>query len=137
MTGTLPVPEPVVDPELLAFWEGTARGELMLRRCYACGTVAWPPRTFCPACSALDPEWFAATGTGEIYSYTIVRKAQGAWRDVVPYVIAYVRLAEGPVVLTNIVDCDPATVHIGLPVHVVFARSANGYALYRFAPDSE
>ena len=67
---TLPVPEPVVDPELLPFWEGTARGELLLRRCTACGTVAWPPRTFCPACSAAEPEWFAAAGTGEVYSYT-------------------------------------------------------------------
>lgn len=137
MTGVLPVPEPVVDPELLPFWEGTARGELRLRRCTSCGTVAWPPRTFCPACSATDPVWFAAAGTGEVYTFTVVRKAQGAWRDAPPYVIAYVQLAEGPRIMTNIVDCDPESVHIGLAVHVVFSLSANGYALYRFAPDSE
>jgi uncharacterized OB-fold protein len=137
MTSILPVPEPVVDPEVLPFWEGTARGELMLRRCLSCGTVGWPPRTFCAACSAPDPEWFAAAGTGEVYSFTVVRRAQGVWRDAVPYVIAYVRLTEGPTVMTNIVDCDPAAVHIGLPVRVVFAPSAYGYALYRFLPDSE
>jgi uncharacterized OB-fold protein len=134
---SLPVPEPVVDPELLPFWEGTARGELMLRRCTACGTIAWPPRTFCPACSATGPEWFAAAGTGEVYTYTVVRKAQGVWRDVPPYAIAYVQLSEGPRIMTNIVDCDPESVHIGQAVHVVFVPSANGYALYRFAPDGE
>lgn len=134
MSGTLPVPEPVVDPELLPFWEGTARGELLLRRCRDCATVAWPPRTFCPACSAADPEWFTAAGTGEVYSYTVVRKAQGEWRDVTPYVIAYVQLTEGPRIMTNIVDCVPESVHIGLAVHVVFVAGANGYSLFRFTP---
>lgn len=134
MTAELPVPEPVVDPEQLPFWEGTARGELMLRRCRSCDDVAWPPRTFCPVCSAVDPTWFAASGFGEVFSFTIVRRAHGEWRDRTPYVVACVRLAEGPTVLSNIVDCDPESVHIGLPVRAVFFTSASGYALYRFAP---
>jgi hypothetical protein len=135
VSSVLPVPEPDVEPELLPFWEGTARGELMLRRCTGCGTVAWPPRTFCPSCRAGEPEWFVASGTGEVYTFTVVRKAQGEWRDQPPYVIAYVRLAEGPVIMTNIVGCDPESVHIGLRVRVVFVQVANGYALYRFEPD--
>ena len=33
-----------------------------------------------------------------------------------PYVVALVRLSEGPVVLTNVVGCDPADVRCDLPV---------------------
>jgi uncharacterized protein len=130
----LPVPAPAADPETLPFWAGTARGELLLRRCRECAVVAWPPRTFCPACGAADPEWFAAAGTGEVYSRTIVRKAQGEWRDAVPYVLAYVQLTEGPRILTDVVADDPEEVHIGQSVRVVFHPADNGYALPRFTP---
>ncbi|HEX3789890.1 MAG TPA: Zn-ribbon domain-containing OB-fold protein [Pseudonocardiaceae bacterium] len=132
----LPVPEPVVDPEARPFWDGTARGELMLQRCAACGTVSWPARRFCPNCSAGEPEWFVAAGTGEIYSFTVVRKAHGDWREAVPYVVAYVQLTEGPRILTNIVDSSPESIHIGQRVRAVFVRTANGYGLCRFVPVS-
>jgi hypothetical protein len=137
MSTPLPVPEPAHDQETLPFWQATDRGELLLRRCAGCGTVAWPPRTFCPACLAADPEWFAAQGTGEVYSCTVVRKAQGEWRDAVPYVLAYVQLTEGPRILTNIVDCDPESVHIGQSVRVVFQPGDAGHSLYRFVPTAE
>ena len=37
-----------------------------------------------------------------------------------PYAIAYVTLAEGPTMLTNIVDCDLDELRIGQAVAVVF-----------------
>ena len=36
----------------------------------------------------------------------------GAYAEATPYVLAYVELAEGPRVMTNIVDCDPDSVRI-------------------------
>jgi uncharacterized OB-fold protein len=41
-----------------------------------------------------------------------------AYKDAVPYVLAYVELTEGPTMLTNIVGIDPDVVTIGLPVRV-------------------
>jgi uncharacterized OB-fold protein len=136
MTG-LPTPEPVTDEESAPFWRALAAGEFRLCRCAACGRVLWPARSFCSACGAADPEWFTASGRGTVYTYTIARKAQGEWRDVTPYVIAYVELAEGPRILTNVVGCEPAEVRIGLPVRVVFCPTGTGSTLYRFTPEKQ
>lgn len=106
----------------------------MLQRCSACGTVIWWPRAVCPECSSFDLEPFAAAGTGTVYSYTVVRKGQGKWRDVAPYVLAYVELAEGPRLLTNIVDCDPDSVHIDMAVTIAWADTGEGTKLPRFRP---
>jgi uncharacterized OB-fold protein len=46
-----------------------------------------------------------------------------AYKDAVPYVLAYVELTEGPTMLTNIVGVDPDGVTIGLPVRVEFFRT--------------
>ena len=48
--------------------------------------------------------------------------------------LAYVELEEGPRVMTNVVDCDPDTVHIGQAVEVTFHDTGQGSALPRFRP---
>jgi len=112
---------PAVDWESRAYWEGAGRGELVLQRCRACGTVQHRPRGLCVTCLSDSIEHFVASGLGEVYSYSIVRQNQMPdWRDVVPYVIAYVKLDEGPQLLTNIVGCDPRLVTIGMRVRVDF-----------------
>jgi hypothetical protein len=37
-------------------------------------------------------------------------------------------------VLTNLVECDPATLRIGQPVRAVFHRASDDAALLRFRP---
>ena len=70
-----------------------------------------------------------------MYSYTVVHQSQGRrWNEATPYVLAYVELDEGPRLMTNIVDCDPATVAIDMPVRVVFHDTGEGNALPRFTP---
>ena len=51
-----------------------------------------------------------------------------------PYVIAYVTLAEGTTMMSNIVDCDPDKLRIGQPVTVTFRPSDGGPALPMFTP---
>ncbi|WP_067452053.1 Zn-ribbon domain-containing OB-fold protein [Actinomadura macra] len=122
------------------FWAATAEGRLLLTRCEPCATVIWYPRPFCPRCGGSDVTRFPASGAGTVYSYTVVRKARGEYRELTPYVVAYVELAEGPRILTNIVGCDPAEVHIGQLVTLVFDAPAPaadgdvGARLYRFHP---
>jgi uncharacterized protein len=134
MAPRLPVPAPDRTPETDAFWDGTAEGRLLLARCDACGTVIWYPKTWCPDCGGLSVSWHQASGLGTIHSFTVVHRAPGPFRDVVPFVVAYVELTEGPRVLTNIVGCEPDQVFIGLPVRLVFCDTGEGSALYRFAP---
>lgn len=132
--GSLPAPAPRINPESAPFWGATASGKLLLRRCPNCDSVVWYPRTMCPQCWHIGTEWFEASGHGSIYSFTVVHKAEGAYRDVTPYVVAYVELAEGPRIMTNVVEVDPSSVRVGQPVEVVFHDTGSGSALPRFRP---
>ena len=51
-----------------------------------------------------------------------------------PYVIAYVRLEEGPTVLTRIVDADPDGLRCGQPVRLAFRPAPDGAAVPVFVP---
>jgi hypothetical protein len=136
MSTILPTPAPVSLPEDDEFWAATAEGKLLLRRCDDCGVPIWYPRPFCPVCGSFRTSWSEASGRGTVYTFTVVhRSGIPGYREALPYVVAYVELAEGPRVMTNIVDCEPDDVEVGMPVRVVFHDTGKGSALYRFQPD--
>jgi uncharacterized OB-fold protein len=126
---------PQIDWESRAYWEGAGRGELVLQRCRTCQVVQHRPRGFCVSCLSDEIEHFVASGRGEVYTYSIVRQNQmPRFRNALPYVVAYVQLEEGPQLLTNIVDCDPDTVSIGMSVRVDFVSTEGGLGVPRFVP---
>jgi uncharacterized OB-fold protein len=120
--------DPNPSPETEAFWSATAQGVFLVRRCRACGKAHWYPRTVCPFCSGLGTDWVPGSGLGVIYSFSVMRRAEP------PFVMAYVTLAEGPTMMTNIVNCDPATLEVGAAVEVIFVRSEGGFAVPCFQP---
>ena len=132
----LPAPAPVINSTTAEFWKATTEGRFLLQRCNACDIVLWFPRRNCPKCWTENVSTFDAQQTGTIYSFTVVRKGKGAFQDAGPFVIAYVELADGPRIMTNIVDCDIDALHIGMPVEMVFHDTGEGSALYRFRPAS-
>lgn len=134
MSSPLPTPGPTVTPETAPFWEAAAQGVLRLPRCRACAAVIWYPRPQCPRCGSSDVEWFAASGRGTVYSFTITRRAGGPYGDAAPYVLAYVELDEGPRMMTNVVGCPPESVYVGQVVVAEFHDSGDGAALVRFRP---
>jgi uncharacterized OB-fold protein len=130
----LPAMAPTPSVETSEYWAATAEGKLLLKRCDACSTVIWYPRGICPDCHSTETSWFEASGQGEIYTWTLNRKGDGPWKEVAPYVIAYVQLDEGPRVMTNIVDADPESLSIGQRVTAVWDDTGQGNALLRFRP---
>jgi uncharacterized OB-fold protein len=129
---------PVGNPDSKPFWDGCARNELLLQRCTACGIVRHPPSPVCTNCLSDAHEWFAAGGNATVYTYTIVRQALArGWDERLPYVVAVVELDEGPKFLTNIVNVDPETVTIGMPVEVTFAELDGMTKLPNFQPRSQ
>ena len=128
----LPVFAPTPTPESKAYWDATAEHKILLPRCNDCGTVIWYPRTTCPECMSSDVSWFEASGRGTIYSFAVVRRQGGPWRDALPYVLAYVELDEGPRVLTNITG--GTDLEIGQTVEAEFHDTGEGNALVRFRP---
>jgi hypothetical protein len=133
MSTELPAPAPAVNPETKEFWDATAEGRLLLKRCLDCGSVIWYPRAFCPECASMRTEWFPASGRGRVYSYTVNHRTEGAYKDAAPLVLAYVELEEGPRMMTNVVGAG-ARLAVGLAVEVVFHDTGEGSALPRFRP---
>lgn len=131
----LPAKPPTPNVETQRFWDATAEGRIELPRCDACGLVVWYPRAICPDCQSTDLTWETMSGRGTVYSFTVARSGVGRrWKEHLPFVVAYVRLAEGPTMLTNIVDCDPEIVQIDQPVTAVFDDTGEGSSLVRFRP---
>ena len=119
---------PESNVEIQPFWDATAEGKLLLKKCNGCGEIHYYPRTICPFCFSDDTVWIEASGKGTIYSYSVIRRVE------VPYVMAYVTLEEGPTMMTNIIDCDMDSVRIDMPVTVSFVDTGEGNALPMFTP---
>jgi uncharacterized protein len=118
-------------PEVTAatahFWTSGARGALELLRCSACGYWVHPPGPVCPRCLG-KPHPEPVSGRGVVHTFTVnVHPWQPGLE--VPYVIAIVELAEQEALrlTTNIVDCAPSDVYIGMPVEVTFEHVEDVY----------
>jgi uncharacterized protein len=117
---------PAINPETKPFWDAAAKGQLLIKKCLACGELHYYPRTICPFCHSDRTQWQAVSGKGSIYSFSVMRRAAE------PFAIAYVTLEEGPRVLTNIVDCAFDDIKIGEPVTLVWKQSEGGPAVPMF-----
>ncbi|WP_281915070.1 Zn-ribbon domain-containing OB-fold protein [Caldimonas thermodepolymerans] len=111
-----------------AYWQAASEGRLLIKRCRACGQAHFYPRDICPHCLSADTEWIESSGTGSLYSYSRVVRGSDDWT------IAFVRLDEGVTMMSNVVDCDPAQLRVGLPVSVVFRPAAGGHVVPMFRP---
>ena len=129
----LPAAVPAAEPDSVTYWREAGEGRLVITRCPECGAFVWIPRPFCPVHMHAATEWVEVSGRGIIYSYTRVERGDGAFAGFAPYTLAYVELAEGPRIMTNIVDTPGDQVRIGQEVEVVFHAAADGLAVPRFA----
>jgi len=119
-------PEPM--PDTQAFWDAAKDGKFLVRRCTACGKAHWYPRDICPLCHSTQTVWEQGSGQGSIYAFSVMRKADP------PFVMAYVTLAEGPTMMTNIVECESDDLAIGQAVELVFVPSKNDWPVPCFRP---
>lgn len=104
------------------FWTGGAGGELLVPYCETCARWVLPPEGSCPHCdSALVSR--AVSGEGTVFTYTVNHHE---FNPAVPppYVIAIIELTEQDDLrlAANVVDCEPDSVTVGMPVVVHFER---------------
>ena len=95
------------------------RYQLIGEECPSCGTKLFPPRDVCLECQAPARELFTMSGLGTVYSYSTVYNAPAGYEFNVPYVVALVKLAEGPMLTAQLADIDPSEVQIGMEVEMV------------------
>jgi uncharacterized OB-fold protein len=121
------------DDDARPFWEGTARGELLVQKCADCGRMRIPPRPMCPQCRSIANEWVRLSGKGRVWSFVVPHPPLlPAYAELAPYNVIAVELDEDPSLrlIGNLVasadgainEVDPHAIEIGEPVRVVFAK---------------
>jgi uncharacterized OB-fold protein len=111
------------------FWDACAEGRFLLHRCGDCGRHYWPA-SLCTVHGGRSMAWVEASGRGAVHDHVIMRHAYGPeMKGKVPYNVAVIRLEEGPLFHSNVVDCPPEDLREGLPVAVAFTDHANGMTI--------
>lgn len=125
------------------FWRKIPqRYNLIGTQCTSCQSTFYPPRAFCPDCRrAGEIVPYRFEGKGEVVTFTVIRSASEAFEQQTPFVLAIIRLDEGPLVTAQIVVEDPGEARIGMRVRSVFRRigseGESGVIHYgtKFVPD--
>jgi hypothetical protein len=126
-------PLPPVDAQSRSYWEACNQGRLVLQKCSGCGHVQHYHRVLCTRCGAGALTDVEASGIGTIRSFTVIRRAVSSAFDTdVPYVVALVELAEGPTMMSNVVESSLDDVRIGAPVELTFERRSDDINIPQF-----
>ena len=127
------LPQP--DLETQPFWDAAREGRLLIKRCHACTKTHFYPRPFCPHCWSQAVEWMDASGRATLYTWSVVhRNDLPPFHERVPYVAAIVDLAEGPRMMTNVVDCDFDRLEMGMALNAVFHPTSDEVTIVQFRP---
>lgn len=117
------------------FWAAARDHRLVLQHCPRCERLQHFPRPWCTACLHDALDYVDASGLGTVYSCTVVRRHPNpVFAARVPYVLALIDLDEGVRIMSNVVDCDPATVTVGQRVEVCFEDLDDAHTVPLFRP---
>jgi uncharacterized OB-fold protein len=122
--------------DLAKHWrQRAARYRLEGQRHSESGAVRFPPE---PASGTGAEEWqaYELSGAGTVFSFTVVRQPPHGHAEHAPYLLALIRLAEGPMITAQLTDCEADQVTIDMPVEAVTRRlcdlGPDGLILYSY-----
>jgi len=123
---TVPAPSnrrdlPTIEDGTRPFWDAAREGRFLIARCGGCGRAHHYPRPFCPYCWSHDVSWEEASGRATLYTYsTVFVNDLPPFSERLPYIAAVVELEEGPRVMTNLIDCTPDALQVGMVLEVAY-----------------
>jgi uncharacterized OB-fold protein len=127
--------EPPVSDESLPFWDATREQRFVLPWCAECDAAIWYPRAFCPRCHGDAIEWREDAGIGTVHAASVhFRPGPGRDADDGPYVVVLVDLDAGVRLMSNVVDCEPTAVGVGMRVALAWEPLSDGRHLPVFQP---
>jgi uncharacterized OB-fold protein len=131
-----PLPD-VEYPEWAPFWEGTRLGEIRFPKCQDCNRFHWYPTWRCPFCHSRNIDWQALKGQPKLFTWTCMRSGLTevfALRG--EYIVAMVEYDDAPdlYITSNLVECRPEGVKIGMPLEVVFQKVDSKITMPLFKP---
>lgn len=121
--------------EAQPFVDGLKERRLLLKKCCNCGHVWLMHSTVCPVCLASDYTWIEASGEATVYSFVIFQRTfhpEAAPRP--PYVVAQVCLKEGPLILSNIENCQMNMIYCEQKLLLSWEDVGNDMKLPVFSP---
>ena len=128
-------PRPRIDTINRGFWENCRKGVLSIQTCDDCSHRHYPGTPVCPNCLSSKQSWQPVSGQGTLLSWVRFHRAYwDSFRDDLPYAVCLVGLAEGPMMISNLVDADPETLPIGSALQVVFDQVDETLTLPKFKP---
>jgi len=126
---------PVPTPETAPYWEACHDHRLLIQKCADCGKYQFYPRSICSHCTSTNIIWVEAAGCGTVISYTIMHRAiSEGYAKTGPRVLALIRLEEDVQMMSNIVECDPEQVKIGMAVEVTFEDWSDEISMPMYRP---
>lgn len=129
---------PVVRNDASAeFFDGTARGQFLIKRCGPARHASRPQAKLCDVCGSQDLIYEPASGGARLVSWAIVPARRGGRDSAAPAVPIIAELDEGPWWWSMIVDTDPASLEAGMPLRVRYDRAETGEAVPVFVVDQE
>lgn len=103
------------------YWrEVPSRYRLEAARCRGCGKVTYPKRQICPGCRESDWEDIRLSRGGKVVTSTVIHVPPDDFLMEAPYAMAVIETPEGARLMTQVVDCDPASVRPGMEVSLEF-----------------
>ena len=115
------------------FWEYARRRELRLQQCLSCRAWRFPPAPICDQCLSPEAEWAELSGRGTVYSWVVFHRQYFPALPP-PYNVASIELAEGPLLIANLINISDDAIAIGLPVRVAWREVAPDLMLPVFEP---
>lgn len=90
------------------------KGKLLGLKCNDCGNTTVPPKMTCQECGGTDLDIVELGKRGKIVTFSVVNVAPEGRQNEVPYIIVLVKLDEGPWIMGNLIDIDPARASMDL-----------------------
>ncbi len=115
------------------FYAWCRRGDLRFQRCSDCQAWRHVPREMCASCGSTNWKWVKSSGKGTVFTWTVAeRPMHPAFVDDVPYAPVVIEMDEGVRVVSEVIDCEPADLKIGMRVQVAFAKVSDEVTLPKF-----
>ena len=128
-------PLPVASGETKPFWDACKEGKFLIQKCKSCGEYQYHYRGFCSHCWVGEIEDVESKGYGSVWSFTVInRNRSPGFIDDVPYVVAMIEIEGGLKIISNVINCDPWKVYIGMPVKLTFTKVTEEWTFPMFEP---
>lgn len=129
----VPATLPAITAANQGFWDHARRGILALPACRACGHVWFPPSSGCPRCLSQNIEFRETSGRAKLWSWVVIHRQY--FKDFAPpYLVAFVELEAGPMLMSTLANVSAEELRCDLPLKATFERLTDDVHILRFEP---